>query len=130
MKNTNTIQITEEDEKWLREGVIRELIEKHKYNKNEAVNLFNKSPLLAILHDDPEDIFHHSTSYWANFLVTVIKWNPFEDHSCGEYDSKNDDEFQDMKNSYENMSKTAQFGYKKDLYNGMVEDGIIEDIEI
>jgi len=61
MKNTDTIQITEEDEKWLREGVIRELIEKHKYKKNEAVNLFNESPLLAILYDDPEDIFHHST---------------------------------------------------------------------
>ncbi len=128
MKNTDTIQITEEDEKWLREGVIGELIEKHKYKKNEAVNLFNESPLLAILYDDPEDIFHHSTSYWANFLVTVTKWNPFENHSCGDYDSKNDDEFQEMKGFYENMPKTERFDYKKDLYEGMVEDGIIEKV--
>lgn len=126
----NTIQITIEDEKWLSKGVIRELIEKHKYKKNDAVNLFNKSPLLDILYDDPEDIFHHSTSYWANFLVTIENWKPFDNHSCGDYDSKNDGEFQDMKRSYENMSEAEKFEYKKDLYEGMIEDGTIENGDI
>jgi len=127
---TNIIQITEADEKWLRRGVIRELIEKHSYKKNDAINLFNKSPLLAILHDDPEDIFHHSTSYWANFLVMITSWNSFENHSYGDYDSNDDSEFQEMKDSYENMSDGEQFKYKKDFYDGMVEDGIIEDSNI
>ncbi len=121
----NTIQITEADEKWLRRGVIRELIEKYKYKKNDAINLFNKSPLLSILHDEPEDIFHHSTSYWAIFLIT--NWNPFENHSCGDYDSKDDSEFQDMKDSYENMSAAEKLKYKRDLYDGMLEDGTIKD---
>ncbi|MGE0085161.1 MAG: hypothetical protein AB7S75_12155 [Desulfococcaceae bacterium] len=126
----NTIQITKADEKWLSRGVIRELIEKYKYKKNDAINLFNKSPLLAILHDEPEDIFHHSTSYWAKFLVTITNWNPFEKHSFGDYDSKNDSEFQDMKISYENSSVQKKLEYKKNLYDGMAEDGIIEDIDM
>jgi len=35
-----------------------------------------------------------------------------------------------MKDSYENMSDGEQFKYKKDFYDGMVEDGIIEDSNI
>ncbi len=70
---TNTIRITKSDEKWLSRGVIRELIEKYKYKKNDAIDLFNKSQLLEMFHDEPEDIFHYSTSYWADFLVKMEK---------------------------------------------------------
>ncbi len=126
----NTIQVTKDDEKWLAKGVIRELIEKHKYKKFDAINLFNKSPLLEILHDDPEDIFHYSTSYWADFLVKITNWKPFEDHSCGDYNSEDDDEFQEMKYFYENMPDEEKLSYKKDLYEGMVEDGTIDERDI
>lgn len=63
------IRVTEKDEKWLRDGVIMDLIQEHHIKKTDATNLFDKSPLLTLLHEQPENIFHHSTSYWADFLL-------------------------------------------------------------
>jgi len=49
----------------------------------------------------------------------LTDWNPFDDFSFGEYDSKNDKEFQAEKAFYESMSSEEQLQYKIDLYNGM-----------
>jgi hypothetical protein len=67
------IKVTKKDEKWLRDGVIAELIKDHHINKSAAKDLFDKSPLLSLLYEEPEDIFHHSTSYWADFLLKNSK---------------------------------------------------------
>lgn len=66
-----TIIITEEDEKWLRQGIIRELIEGHNYNKREAVERFKSSPLSEMLHEEPEYIFHYDTGYWAKYIIEL-----------------------------------------------------------
>ncbi|MCP4345595.1 MAG: hypothetical protein GY795_08715 [Desulfobacterales bacterium] len=65
------ITITEEDEKWLRQGIIRELIENHNYSKTNAVELFKNSPLPKMLHEDPEYVFHYDTGYWAKYIVEL-----------------------------------------------------------
>ena len=57
------MHVTTKDEKWLRYGVITELIQEHHIRKTDATELFDKSPLLSLLHEQPEDIFHYSTSY-------------------------------------------------------------------
>ena len=67
------IRVTTKDEKCLRDGVIMELIQEHHIRKTDATELFDKSPLLSLLHEQPEDIFHHSTSYWAEFLLKHCK---------------------------------------------------------
>ena len=67
------IRVTKRDEKWLRDGVITELIKDHHIKKSVAIDLFDASPLLSLLHEEPEDIFHHSTSYWAAFLLKQRK---------------------------------------------------------
>lgn len=126
METTTTLQITEEDEKWLRVGVIKALIEHHGYKKQEAIQVFDDSQLLDMLHNEPEDIFHHGVVYWANFLVKLLKWKPFEEHTCGDYDSKADPEFQDMARSYANLPNKEPLNYKEELHKDMVEDGIIE----
>ncbi len=118
----STIQITDENKEWLRRGVIKELIEKYQYKKSDAINLFNNSPLLKIFHNDPKLIFHHSPSHWADFLIKLINMNLFEDFTCGDYNSKDDDEFQEMKYFYERMPEEEKLSYKKDLYEDMVED--------
>ena len=67
------IRVTKKDEKWLRDGVIMDLIREHHIGKMDAIELFDKSPLLSLLHEQPEDIFHYSTSYWAEFLLKHSK---------------------------------------------------------
>ena len=57
----------------------------------------------------------------------LSNWDPFKDYTLGEYNSKDDSEFQEMKVSYEKMTPEEQLEYKNDLYDGMVQDGIIED---
>ncbi len=51
----------------------------------------------------------------------LTNWNPYENHSCDDCDA------QDMKASYENKSTEEQLEFKKELYDGMVQDGTIED---
>jgi hypothetical protein len=65
--------VTLEDEQWLRQGVIRELVETYGYLKNEAIEMFEQSALLKMLHRDPEFAFHYDTSYWAKQLVEMSR---------------------------------------------------------
>ena len=64
-----TLTVTAADEKWMRQGVIKELIETHGYVKEEAIQIFEKSALLKMLHRDPEYAFHYDTEYWAKQVV-------------------------------------------------------------
>ena len=64
-----TLTVTTADEKWMRQGVIKELIETHSYIKNEAIQIVEKSSLLKMLHRDPEYAFHYDTEYWAKRVV-------------------------------------------------------------
>lgn len=64
-----TLTVTTEDEKWMRQGVVKELIETYGYLKEDAIQLFNRSSLLKMLHRDPEYAFHYDTEYWAKQVV-------------------------------------------------------------
>ncbi len=70
-----TLTVTTEDEKWMRQGVIRELIETHGYLKNQAIQIFENSSLLKMLHRDPEYAFHYDTEYWAAQVIERLKKN-------------------------------------------------------
>ncbi len=64
-----TLTVTTEDEKWMRQGVIKELIETYGYRKGEAIQIFKESSLLKMLHRDPEYAFHYDAEYWAKQVV-------------------------------------------------------------
>jgi hypothetical protein len=52
-----SLTVTVEDEQWMRQGVIKELIETYGYMKDEAIQIFEKSSLVKMLHRDPEYAF-------------------------------------------------------------------------
>jgi hypothetical protein len=68
-----TLTVTAQDEKWMRQGVIKELIETYGFMKDEAIQIFEKSSLLKMLHRDPEYAFHYDTEYWAKQVVERLK---------------------------------------------------------
>jgi len=61
------------DKKWLREGVITALVKNHGYKQSAAKQAFNNSPLLNMLQENAEYVFHYDTDYWANWLVEMQK---------------------------------------------------------
>jgi len=65
------ITITREDENWLRQGIVKELIENYNYSKNDAILAFDDSPLLNMMQTDPEYVFHYDTRYWAKFIFEM-----------------------------------------------------------
>ena len=65
----NMIKITKKDERWLKNGVITDLIYEYHLKRSKAKSFFEKSPLLALLHEEPDEILHHDTLYWAKFLM-------------------------------------------------------------
>ena len=67
-------QVTKSNEKWLRDGVIKSLIEDLNYKKKDAVELFNESKLLKTLYEDPEYIFHFHTSHWAKHIDKIKRY--------------------------------------------------------
>lgn len=66
-----SIITTKEDEKWLRQGIVKELIISYDYSKNEAVSAFEDSPLSDMLQTDPGYVFHYDTRYWADFIAEM-----------------------------------------------------------
>ena len=63
------MQITKKDEQWLKNGVIANLVKEHHLEEKTATLFFEQSPLLKLLYQEPEEIFHYDTFYWANFLM-------------------------------------------------------------
>lgn len=65
----NRLEVTQSDKNWLYRGVVSNLVVNHKMKFSEAKQLFNSSPLFELLNEVPEEIFHHDTHYWADYLI-------------------------------------------------------------
>jgi hypothetical protein len=68
-----SLTVTVAEEQWMRQGVIKELIETYGCRKQDAIEIFENSPLLKMLHRDPEYAFHYDTEYWAEQVVERLR---------------------------------------------------------